>query len=35
MKKKKMRDNYKVYHWYGGILKMMPLLSTETEENGH
>lgn len=31
-----MLDNYKVcYHWYGGVLKMTPLLSTETEENGH
>jgi hypothetical protein len=36
MKKKKMRDNYKVYyHWYGGVPKMISLLSTETEENGH
>jgi hypothetical protein len=35
MKEKKMRDNYKVcYHWYVGVLKMTPLLSTETEENG-
>jgi len=31
-----MLDNYKVcYHWYGGVLKITPLLSTETEENGH
>jgi hypothetical protein len=31
-----MRDNYEVcYHWYGGNLKMMPLLSTMTTENGH
>ena len=36
MKEKKMLDNYKVcYHWYGGVLKITPLLSTETEENGH
>lgn len=36
MKKKKMRDDYEVcYHWYGGNLKMIPLLSTKTTENGH
>jgi hypothetical protein len=33
---KKVRDIYRVcYHWYGRALKIMPLLSTETEENGH
>jgi len=36
MKKKNMHDNYKVcHHRYSGVLKMTPLLSTETEENGH